>query len=132
MTMTSASSTECCTVGSTIQENHRKAVSKIGRRCTPNYRKDLNIVVHAPDGSFAAYCGMWYEATNSFVYVEPVRTDPDYRGMGLGTAAVLEGIGRCGEEGATVAYVGSDQPFYLEMGFEKLFDIPLWAKQLAA
>jgi predicted N-acetyltransferase YhbS len=51
--------------------------------------------------------------------------------MGLGTAAVLEGIRRCGEEGATIALVGSEQPFYLEMGFEKLFYIPLWAKQLA-
>jgi len=97
----------------------------------PNYRKDLNIVVHAPDGSFASYCGMWYEARNRFAYVEPVCTDPDYRRKGVGTAAVLEGIRRCGEEGATVAFVGSEQPFYLEMGFEKLFYIPLWAKQLA-
>ncbi len=38
-----------------------------GRRkmqSTPNYRKDLNIVVEAPDGSFASYCGMWYEERN--------------------------------------------------------------------
>jgi GNAT superfamily N-acetyltransferase len=97
----------------------------------PNYRKDLNIVVHAPDGSFASYCGMWYGARNRFAYVEPVCTDPDYRRMGVGTAAVLEGIRRCGEEGATVALVGSEQPFYLEMGFERLFYTPLWAKQLA-
>lgn len=97
----------------------------------PNYRKDLNIVVHSPDGSFASYCGMWYEATNRVAYVEPVCTDPDYRRKGVGTAAVLEGIRRCGEEGATIALVGSEQPFYLEMGFEKLFYIPLWAKQLA-
>jgi len=26
----------------------------------PNYRKDLNIVVQAPDGDFVSYCGMWY------------------------------------------------------------------------
>lgn len=97
----------------------------------PNYRKDLNIVVEAPDGSLASYCGMWYEARNRFAYVEPVCTDPDYRRKGVGTAAVLEGIRRCGEEGATIALVGSEQPFYLEMGFEKLFYIPLWAKQLA-
>lgn len=95
----------------------------------PNYRKDLNIVVEAPDGSFASYCGMWYEARHRIAYVEPVCTDPDYRRIGVGTAAVLEGIRRCGEEGATVAFVGSEQPFYVAMGFEKLFDIHLWTNQ---
>ena len=64
--------------------------------------------------------------------MEPVCTDSDYRRMGVGTAAVMEGIRRCAEEGATVAFVGSEQPFYHTMGFEKLFNIPLWAKQLAA
>jgi len=96
---------------------------------SPNYRLDLNIVVEAPDGSYASYCGMWYEARNRIAYVEPVCTDPDYRRMGMGTAAVLEGIRRCGEEGTTVAFVGSEQPFYLEMGFEKLFNIHLWTNK---
>lgn len=85
--------------------------------------------MEAPDGSFAAYCGMWYEARHRIAYVEPVCTDPDYRRMGLGVAVVLEGIRRCGAEGATVAFVGSEQPFYLAMGFEKLFDIHLWTNQ---
>jgi hypothetical protein len=49
----------------------------------PNYRMDLNIVVEAPDGNFASYCGMWYEPVNRVAYVEPVCTDPDYRRMGL-------------------------------------------------
>lgn len=69
---------------------------------------------------------MWYEARHKIAYVEPVCTDPDYRRMGLGTAVVLEGIKRCGVEGATVAFVGSQQPFYMSMSFEKLFDIYLW------
>ena len=95
----------------------------------PNYRKDLNIVTVAPDGSYASYCGMWQDTTNSVAYVEPVCTDPDYRRMSVGTAAVLEGIRRCGHEGATVAFVGSEQPFYVTMGFRKLFGINLWAKR---
>jgi GNAT superfamily N-acetyltransferase len=95
----------------------------------PNYRKDLNIIVQAPNGRYASYCGMWYEARNKIAYVEPVCTDPDYHRLGLGTAAVLEGIRRCGTEGATVAFVGSQQPFYISMGFEKLFDIHLWTNK---
>ena len=95
----------------------------------PNFRKDLTIVVEAPTGDFVAFCGMWYVDANRLSYVEPVATDPDYRRMGLGKAAVLEGIRRCGEEGATVAYVGSDQEFYLAMGFRKLFDSRCWEKR---
>lgn len=94
----------------------------------PNFRKDLNIVVEAPDGNFAVYCGMWYEPINKIAYVEPVATDPNYRRMGLGRAAVLEGIRRCGEQGATIAYVESGLPFYLNMGFKKMFTRNRWIK----
>jgi len=95
----------------------------------PNYRRDLNIVTVAPDGTYASYCGMWQDHANRVAYVEPVCTDPDYRRMGLGTAVVLEGIRRCGADGATIAVVGSDQPFYMSMGFRKLFDVNLWARE---
>jgi predicted N-acetyltransferase YhbS len=95
----------------------------------PNYRKDLNIVAVAPDGAYVSYCGMWQDHANRVACVEPVCTDPDYRRMGLGTAVVLEGIRRCGAEGATIATVGSDQTFYMSMGFKKLFDINLWARE---
>lgn len=96
----------------------------------PGFRKDLNIIITAPNGSYAAYAGLWYEPKNKFAYVEPVCTDPAYRRQGLGTAAVMEGIRRCGELGATVAYVGSVQPFYQSMGFKKLFTCNCWRKYL--
>jgi predicted N-acetyltransferase YhbS len=96
----------------------------------PNFRHDLTIVVEAPDGAFVSFCGMWHEKTNHIAYVEPVATDPDYRRMGLGKAAVLEGIRRCGAEGATVAYVGSDQQFYKAIGFKTLYNSNCWVKSL--
>lgn len=94
----------------------------------PNFRKDLNIVAVAPDGNFVAYCGMWYLPANNIAYVEPVATDPGYRRLGLGTAVVLEGIRRCGELGATVAFVGSDQEFYKVMGFTEVCVLYPWTK----
>jgi ribosomal protein S18 acetylase RimI-like enzyme len=66
----------------------------------PHFRKDLTLVAEAPNGEYAAFCGMWYEAANKIAYVEPVATDPDYRRMGLGKALVLEGIRRCRNLGA--------------------------------
>ena len=95
---------------------------------TPKARRDLKIAVIAPNGDFVAFCGTFYEPTHHFAYVEPVATDPDYRRMGLGKAAVMEGIRRCGELGATVAYVGSDQDFYKALGFKKVFNSECWVR----
>jgi N-acetylglutamate synthase-like GNAT family acetyltransferase len=97
---------------------------------TPKARRDLKIAVEAPDGNFVSFCGMFYEPTNRYAYVEPVATDPDYRRMGLGKAAVLEGIRRCGALGASVAYVGSDQEFYLSLGFEVVYTSECWQRYL--
>jgi len=95
---------------------------------TPKARRDLKIVVQAPDGEFAAICGTFYEPAGRYAYVEPVATDPAYRRMGLGKAAVLEGIRRCGALGARAAYVGSDQPFYLSIGFRVIYTSECWVK----
>jgi len=98
----------------------------------PSFREDLTIVVEAPTGDFVSYCGMWYDPVNQYGYVEPVATDPHYRRRGLGQAAVLEGIRRCGELGATVTYVATDKPFYLSFGFQRQFTITCWFKSLGS
>jgi N-acetylglutamate synthase-like GNAT family acetyltransferase len=95
---------------------------------TPSARRDLKIAVKAPNGDFVAFCGMFYEPTHKVAYVEPVATDPDYRRLGLGRAAVLEGIRRCAGLGAWEAFVGSDQEFYKSLGFEKVFNTECWIK----
>jgi len=103
-------------------ENRRKMQSG------PNFRKDLTIVIEAPSGNFVAFAGLWNVPQNNYCYVEPVATDPDFRKMGLGKAAVLEGIRRCGEDGTKVAYVGSDQMFYQKLGLRKIFTSECWKK----
>ncbi len=95
---------------------------------TPKARRDLKIVVAAPNGDFASFCGMFFEPAGKFAYVEPVATDPRYRRMGLGKAAVLEGIRRCAALGATEAYVGNDLPIYRAIGFEKVTNHECWGK----
>ncbi len=97
---------------------------------TPRARRELKIIVEAPDGDYASFCGMFFEPNGLYAYVEPVATDPAYRRMGLGKAAVLEGIRRCSALGAAVAYVGSNQEFYLSMGFEVISISQCWVKQL--
>ena len=96
----------------------------------PNFRKDLTIVVVGPDGNYLSYSGMWVVAKNRIAYVEPVASDPDFRRMGLGKAAVLESLRRAAALGAEVAWVGSGQAFYLSIGFKKMFTTYPWVKFL--
>lgn len=94
----------------------------------PNVDPSIKIAVTAPDGNFVAYCGMWQDPACQSVQVEPVATDPDYRRMGLGRAAVLEGLRRCAARGAKRALVGSSQQFYYSIGFRLLATSTWWKK----
>lgn len=73
---------------------------------------------------------MFYEPTHKYAHVGPVVTGLAYRRMGLGKAAVLEGIRRCGDLGATEAFVGSDLSFYLSIGFQAIYTSECWVKYL--
>jgi GNAT superfamily N-acetyltransferase len=92
----------------------------------PNCNLDLKIAVVAPDGSFVSYCGMWSDGASKSALVEPVATDPAYRKMGLGRAAVMEAARRCGALGATRAFVGSSQQFYYSIGFRPYATSTWW------
>ena len=95
----------------------------------PNFDKRLNIVVKTPDGHYGSYAGIWYESSQNIAYVEPVATDPDYRRMGLGKAAVLESIKAVHSlYGANKAYVGTAMDFYLSFGFKDLYCNWAWKK----
>lgn len=92
----------------------------------PHVDLSLKVAVVAPDGNFVSYCGMWYEPKAGFAVIEPVATDPDYRRMGLGKAAVLEGIRRVGALGAKAALVGSSQQFYYSIGLRPFSTATFW------
>lgn len=96
----------------------------------PNVNMDLKIAVVAPDGNFVSYCGMWQDAGSDSALVEPVATDPAYRKMGLGKAAVLEAIRRCGHLGAKRAFVGSSQQFYYSIGFKLFMTSTFWTRKV--
>jgi GNAT superfamily N-acetyltransferase len=95
----------------------------------PNIDLSLKVFVMAPNGDFVSHCGMWFDKTSKSALVEPVATDPAYRKMGLGKAAVLEGIKRCGELGAERAFVGSSQQFYYNIGFRPYATSTWWKEK---
>jgi predicted N-acetyltransferase YhbS len=96
---------------------------------SPNFRKDLTIVVADPGGNFRAFCGFWFVPENRYGVIEPLATDPDFRRMGLAKAGVWEGVRRCRDLGAETIYVGSDLPFYLALGFKPIYLTRPWIKE---
>jgi GNAT superfamily N-acetyltransferase len=76
----------------------------------PDCRKDLNIVVVAPDGNDVSYACLWYVPENRVAHVEPVATDPAHRRLGLGKAVAPEAIGRTSDLGAAVAWGARTSP----------------------
>lgn len=95
----------------------------------PNVDLSLKVAVVGPDGNFVSYCGMWYDPAAGYAVIEPVATDPDYRKMGLGKAAVLEGIRRVGELGSKKILVGSSQQFYYSIGMRPFATATIWKKR---
>lgn len=109
-----------------FQYSKEKELEVHAEMIRPYVDLNLKVAAIAPDGNFAAYCGMWYDAQAGYAVIEPVATDPEYRKMGLGKAVVLEGIRRVGELGAKTALVGSSQQFYYNIGLRPFRTSTLW------
>jgi mycothiol synthase len=60
----------------------------------PLYRRDLDIVAVASDGSIASFCTIWFDDVTRTAYIEPVATVPAHQRKGLGKAVLMEG-GKC-------------------------------------
>jgi ribosomal protein S18 acetylase RimI-like enzyme len=87
------------------------------------YRADLDCVVVAPDGSFAASCLAWLDEENGVGELEPVGTVPAFRRRGLASAVCRFALRRLHEAGATQAVVCSSTPeakaLYESIGFRE-------------
>jgi mycothiol synthase len=98
----------------------------------PLYRRDLDLVAVAGDGSLAAFATFWFDDVTRTVQIEPVGTDAPHRRLGLGRALLLEGMARARWLGATIAYVGSYEPLahglYASAGLETVERMVGWRR----
>ena len=75
-------------------------------QAAPTYRRDLDIVAVAKDGSIAAFCTAWLDDVSLTAYLEPVATVAAHRRRGLARAAILEALHRVRRMGCRIAFVG--------------------------
>jgi ribosomal protein S18 acetylase RimI-like enzyme len=89
------------------------------------YRADLDWVVEAPGGGFAAFCLVWLDPAHGVGELEPVGCHPDHRRRGLARAACLGALHALKAAGGTSAVVltldGAGHPdagpLYASLGF---------------
>lgn len=66
--------------------------------CTPQYPM---MIADDISGEYVCYAGMWWMPQNHLAYMEPLATVPEYRNMGLASAALSELYRRMKPLGAT-------------------------------
>jgi mycothiol synthase len=69
-------------------------------KLAPCYRRELDLVAIAPDGTFAAYVGVPYDTVHRRGIFEPVCTHPDHRQRRLAQVLMFEGLRRLQSIGA--------------------------------
>jgi predicted N-acetyltransferase YhbS len=95
----------------------------------PDYRKEQDLYVVAPDGEFVSFCILWWDERNRIGILEPVGTVPEHRRKGLARAVVHEAVRRAAALGAEKVVVGAGLEFYLAIGFEKKYANCGWVKE---
>lgn len=115
----------------------RMTVEKYARLPSmPHYDPARDLVVEAPDGSFAAFTLVWWDPLAGIGEFEPVGTHADHRRLGLARAVSLAGLARLRDLGAIDALVFSacanaaSEALYASAGFEALTHHRAWTRAL--
>ena len=74
-------------------------------QASPTYRPELDLVIVAPDESYAAFALIWLDDVNHIGVFEPVGVAANHWRRGLGRALLAEGVRRLAERGAQTACV---------------------------
>jgi len=103
---------------------------------SPGYEPERELVIQAPDGSFAAFSIIWYDRLNRLGLFEPVGTHQEHRRRGFGRAIVLYGMQKmaaAGMQSATVVNFGDNEAargLYQSCGFKPWHLIDGYKKSL--
>ena len=94
-----------------------------------NVDLSLKLAIVNSEGHYVAYCGLWYDNQLDFGLIEPLATNPECRGLGLGKSLVYEGVQRVFNQGADKVFVGSNQQFYYSIGMFPYQSHTIWEKK---
>lgn len=99
------------------------------------YNTELDIVVVAPDETFAAFTTVRIDPVSKLAELEPVGVHPDHRKLGLGKAIICEGLRRLRKynpEAIVILGAASSEAatkLYDSIGFSRT-DVHIWVKKV--
>lgn len=98
------------------------------------YREELDLVAVTSNGIIASFCTFRLDPISRTICLEPMGTNPDYRGLGLGKAIITEGIKRSMKFHPPFFYIdgAANNPaanrLYDVTGFTQKYAIASWVK----
>jgi len=99
----------------------------------PDYHKENDLVIVAPNGDYAACAIVWHDDVNKVGHLEPLGTHPEHRRKGLAKAILCEGIRRLQGLGSTwMPMENGGEPFYHAFGFVEKGTQYAWIKDFDA
>lgn len=94
----------------------------------PHQTIEYAVAVENAEGEYVCWAGMWWTPENKLAYMEPLCTIPEYRGMGIASAALSELYRRMKPLGAT-HMTGGSNPFYKKIGYSDEVIWTIWKKE---
>ncbi|QOD43406.1 GNAT family N-acetyltransferase [Clavibacter zhangzhiyongii] len=94
-------------------ESRFDAVGYAAMQTAAVYRRDLDLVIEAPDGSLAGTCTAWLDPATGWAELEPLGVVPAHRRRGLAQTLALDVCRRVGELGGRDVFINaSPLPYY--------------------
>ncbi|MBM7026523.1 GNAT family N-acetyltransferase [Clavibacter zhangzhiyongii] len=94
-------------------ESRFDAVGYAAMQTAAVYRRDLDLVIEAPDGSLAGTCTAWLDPATGWAELEPLGVVPAHRRLGLAQTLALDVCRRVGELGGRDVFINaSPLPYY--------------------
>lgn len=88
--------------------NHMTVEYRLAMMNTPQYRKELDLVVVTPGDELAAFCVCGFDDPDKKIgYTDPIGTHRSYQRMGLGKAVVSAGLFALRNAGANTVRLGT-------------------------
>ena len=122
---------ECCWKGFDHEETDGPwdgdSSNSYGLLAAPHQTAEYVVAIENEAGDYVCYAGMWWTPENKLAYMEPLCTVPEYRHLGLASAALSELYRRMKPLGAT-HMTGGGNPFYERIGYYPAVTWTIWRK----